>query len=70
MIVAECDMDCSDIDMWLYDANGAVVDEDQLEDDIPVLQVTPTSSANYSVRIQMFACSIEPCGFEITVQPL
>ena len=70
MIAAECDMDCSDIDMWLYDASGNMIDEDVLEDDFPILEVTPTSSAQYSVRIEMFACSIEPCGFQIAVQPL
>ena len=69
-IVAECDIDCSDIDMWLYDENGNLIDEDVLEDDYPILDVTPIRSAEFTVRLQMFACSIEPCGFQITVQPL
>ncbi|WP_299193408.1 toll/interleukin-1 receptor domain-containing protein [uncultured Erythrobacter sp.] len=68
-LVAECDMDCSDIDMWLYDENGNMIDEDVLEDDYPILDVTPIRSAEFTVRLQMFACSIEPCGFQIRVEP-
>lgn len=70
MLVAECDMDCSDIDMWIYDENGNLIDEDVLDDDVPVLEVTPIRSAEFSVRIEMFACSVEPCGFQIAVQPM
>lgn len=69
VISAACDMDCTDIDMWLYDENGNPIDEDTLDDDYPVLEVTPIRSAQFQVRIQMFACSVEPCGIEITVQP-
>lgn len=70
MIVAACDQDCTDIDMWLYDENGNLIDEDVLDDDYPVLEVSPVRSATFQIRLQMFACSIEPCGYEITVQPL
>jgi len=69
MIVAECDLDCSDIDMWLYDQSGALVDEDVLDDDFPVLEVTPSLSGEYSLRIQMFTCSVDPCGFQIVASP-
>ena len=69
VISAVCDTDCTDIDMWLYDENGNPIDEDTLDDDYPVLEVTPIRSAQFQIRIQMFACSVEPCGIEITVQP-
>jgi len=68
-IVAECDVDCSDIDMWLYDENGNLIAEDVLDDDFPVLNVTPVRSAEFTVRLQMFECSIEPCGFQIRAAP-
>lgn len=68
-ISAECDMDCTDIDMWLYDENGNLIDEDVLDDDFPIVEVTPIRSAQFSLRLQMYACSIEPCGFQIVVQP-
>jgi len=68
-IIAECDADCTDIDMWIYDENGNLIDEDVLEDAIPILDVTPIRSAEFTVRLQMFACSIEPCSFEIQVLP-
>lgn len=69
MISAQCDQDCTDIDMWLYDENGNLIDEDTLDDDYPILEVSPIRSAEFQMRIQMFSCSIEPCGIEITVQP-
>ena len=69
MIVGQCDTDCSDIDMWLYDENGNLIDSDTLDDDVPVLEVTPIRSAQFSVRIEMFTCTVQPCGIQIEVTP-
>ena len=69
MIVGQCDTDCSDIDMWLYDENGNMIDSDTLDDDVPVLEVTPIRSAQFSVRIEMFTCTVQPCGIQIEVTP-
>lgn len=70
MIVGECDLDCSDIDMWLYDENGNLIDSDVLDDDVPVLEVTPVRSAEFQMRIEMFTCTVEPCGVQISVTPM
>lgn len=67
MIVAQCDSDCSDIDLWLYDENGNLIDKDVLEDDTPILEVTPIRSARFSIRTRMITCDVEPCYYGIGV---
>jgi hypothetical protein len=67
MMVAQCDTDCSDIDMWLYDENGNLIDEDVLVDDTPIVEVTPIRSARFSLRTRMITCTVEPCYYGIGV---
>lgn len=67
MMVAQCDRDCSDIDMWLYDENGNLIDSDVLVDDTPIVEVTPIRSARFSLRTRMITCSVEPCYYGIGV---
>ncbi len=67
MMVAQCDRDCSDIDMWLYDENGNLIDSDVLVDDTPIVEVTPRRNARFSLRTRMITCSVEPCYYGIGV---
>ena len=67
MMIAQCDTDCSDIDMWLYDENGNLIDEDVLVDDTPIVEVTPIRNARFSLRTRMITCSVEPCYYGIGV---
>ncbi len=67
MMVAQCDRDCSDIDMWLYDENGNMIDEDVLVDDTPITNVTPIRNARFTLRTRMITCSVEPCYYGIGV---
>ena len=60
-IVGVCDSDCSDVDMEVYDGNGNSVGSDTLADDYPRVQLTPTTSGTFSVKIWLHACSTEPC---------
>lgn len=67
MIIAQCDTDCSDIDLWLNDENGNLVDEDVLVDDTPIVEVTPIRSARFTIRTRMVTCDTNPCYFGIAV---
>lgn len=67
MAVAQCDGDCSDIDLWLYDENGNLIDEDVLVDDTPIVEVTPIRSARFTIRVRMVSCSVQPCYYGIGV---
>lgn len=60
-IVGVCDEDCEDVDMEVYDGNGNSVGSDTLADDYPRVQLTPSSSGTFSVKIWLHACSSEPC---------
>ena len=66
-IVAQCDGDCSDIDLWLYDENGNLIDEDVLVDDTPIVEVTPIRNARFTIRTRMITCEVEPCYYGIGV---
>lgn len=67
MIIAQCDLDCSDIDLWLNDENGNLIDEDVLVDDTPIVEVTPVRSARFTIRTRMVTCDTNPCYFGIAV---
>lgn len=66
-IVGVCDQDCSDLDLTLRDENGNVVAEDELEDDAPVLRITPRWSGRFQLTVTMFACSSAPCYYGLSV---
>ena len=47
----------------LLTSDGGLVDEDTLEDSVPIVQVTTSGVAEYVVRVGMVTCTIEPCGY-------
>jgi len=63
MILGACDGDCQDIDIRLYDEDGNLVDSDTTEDDVPAVQGTVDTTARFTVEVEMYACSSEPCYF-------
>ncbi|MEP3051411.1 MAG: hypothetical protein ABJP48_00335 [Erythrobacter sp.] len=67
LIVGQCDHDCSDMDLWLYDENGNEIDSDTLTDDTPIVRVSPIRSARFSLKTRIYACSVEPCYYGIGV---
>lgn len=64
-LVAICDNDCSDIDLWLYDQNNIEVGSDVAVDAQPIVQVAPRWTGPFSLRIGMITCSVEPCYFAV-----
>jgi len=66
-LIGVCDNDCSDLDMRLYDRDGDEVAADVENDDTPVVTVTPSRSATYTVRAIMANCTSEPCRYGIGV---
>ncbi|HEX8386633.1 MAG TPA: hypothetical protein VF576_10635 [Rubricoccaceae bacterium] len=63
VMTGACDSDCSDIDFWLYDPNGDLVDSDTAADDIPVVRVSPGRAGTFRLRVLMASCSVEPCAY-------
>ena len=66
-IIGVCDNDCSDVDLALEDSDRNVLVSDVLEDDLPILNFTPSTSATYWIRPTMAVCSVDPCGYGIAV---
>lgn len=67
IIVGVCDGDCTDLDMALTTSGGEDVDSDFETDDVPMVMVEVERGATYNLKVQMAACSVEPCAFGVGV---
>lgn len=66
-IVGVCDSRCGDLDLRLYDSSNALIGQDVLEDDTPILHVRPTMTGQYWIEAIMYRCSGDPCFFAFNV---
>ena len=64
-LAGACDDDCDDLDLQIFDENGNLIDEDLLEDDIPVVSVSPSWTGVFRVKVIMASCYIEPCRYAV-----
>ncbi len=60
-LVGVCHFGCTNLDMELRDASGAVVASDVLEDDVPVVEFTPSADGTYTARLIMVVCEKPAC---------
>ncbi|MFC1575565.1 PPC domain-containing protein [Gemmatimonadota bacterium] len=67
IVIGFCDADCGDLDLFLLDPSGNEIQSDVLPDKEPVLAFTAEATGRYQVRVDMVACSAEPCGFGVAV---
>lgn len=63
--MAACDGYCSDIDLFLYDRTGALVDSDEGFDDYPLITYEPFNTSNYRLVVRMYNCSDSACGYAV-----
>jgi hypothetical protein len=54
-IYAVCDEDCLDIDLFLYDETGTLVDADEALDSYPI--VTAPYEGNFTLQVNMPNCT-------------
>jgi|TARA_B110000483_G_scaffold217811_1_gene270566 hypothetical protein len=66
-IIGVCDDDCGDIDLTILDDDNDVVAEDLLEDDYPIVNVSPRRDGAYTIDVDMYECDVEPCYFGIAI---
>lgn len=64
-LVGVCDNDCSDVDLYLYDENNYLIDEDIEMDDFPLIEVTPQWQGPFTVVVEMPRCSAEYCYYGV-----
>lgn len=62
-LIGVCDADCSDIDLSIADEYGNLLDSDYEDDDLPILEITPTRTGSFRVHVYMASCSMEPCFY-------
>lgn len=70
-IAAGCDRDCSDMDTRILGPDNAKLDEDVLDDDVPMLSFTATRSGPHLLAVMMQKCKVELCyfGFRVFGKP-
>lgn len=58
-----CDVNCTDLDLTLFDAAGNFLASDTAPDDTPIVRFTPTEDGEYHLIVRMAACSASACTF-------
>ena len=66
-IVGVCDGNCSDLNLCLYDEKGKKIDCDELDDDTPIVDISPKKSGTYRVEATMVGCRTDDCGFSVAL---
>jgi hypothetical protein len=66
-VLGVCDRDCNDLDLVMYDANGAAIAQDTTTSNQPLLSIQPSYNGAYTIQVQMYNCSIEPCYYAIAL---
>ena len=63
--VAVCDADCTNIDLSVTDESGSVLGSDFEDDDIPLVEFTPSASGSYRILVHMKSCAAAPCYYGV-----
>jgi hypothetical protein len=66
-ITTVCDGDCGDIDLYLYNENGSLIEKDERTDDYPIVGCSPKWTGRFKLKVKMVNCDISPCRFAIAV---
>jgi len=66
-VVANCDEDCTDLDIAVYGPDGRALASDRELDDAPVVLLTPARSGTHHLRVTMADCDVEPCAYTVGV---
>jgi hypothetical protein len=67
LIVGVCDNECTDVDLVLENQEGIELASDRASDDLPVIRITPDTTATYWLKPIMHACQVDHCGYGIGV---
>ena len=66
-IVGVCDQDCLDMDLFLYDSKGNLVDYDRGSSDTPIVEVQPGYADTFIVQVSIPSCQALQCTFGVGV---
>lgn len=66
-IIGVCDRRCGDMDLRLFDPNGALLAQDISPDRTPMLNVNPALTGGYTIEASIAQCAASPCYFAFNV---
>lgn len=66
VVMGVCDNDCLDLDLAVL-KGGLELSKDASTDDWPLVEIVPTGTSGYQIRVTMYACSTPTCGYQLTV---
>ena len=64
-IYGNCDGDCDDLDIVVYNANGQMVAQDVATDDVPIVNFRAVAGQRYTARVIMASCTRNPCYYSV-----
>ncbi|MEW5926356.1 MAG: hypothetical protein AB1941_02600 [Gemmatimonadota bacterium] len=64
VIIGECDTDCEDLDLELFQGTRKL-SSDLAADDVPILIFTPQVTGVFTIRVIMASCSADPCRYGV-----
>jgi hypothetical protein len=67
VMFATCDVDCGDVDLFLYDNRGRKLAYSDDTSDKPIIAFQPTITQIYKLVVYMYNCSINPCRYGLAV---
>lgn len=66
-IFGVCNSRCRDLDLRVFGPRGELVEQDVLDDAIPVVHIRPTVTGNYDIEALMQRCGAATCWFAFNV---
>lgn len=60
-VMGDCDEDCIDLDLGIYDAAGGLLAEDRLDDYYPIVDFSTKSSGRITLELELVDCQAPYC---------
>ncbi len=60
-IMGDCDEDCFDLDLAVYDQDGKIIGEDRADDYYPIVQFETGAETRVTIEIDLVDCSASYC---------
>jgi hypothetical protein len=67
IFVGVCDDNCSDMDFWVFDPDGEVIDGDVGTDDLPAVSIYAEADGVFTIDVDMADCTEGPCAVAMLV---
>lgn len=60
-VMGDCDIDCTDLDLSVYNGTGKLFGEDLLDDDYPIVSFTSDESGRIELELDLIDCGAVYC---------